>query len=187
MGGFGAELGERNYRRSEQNWSEAGCPRARIVFSANERSLFVFAHVVAGDPRFVSADATNELDNEHPDTMGAGLQLYVRDADRRGGWMLIPDSGNTVRVRTIDGWSDLDAPTARWRPTPEGYELRIELPLEKPNVELGVDVIVNATTTDRRRRRGQLVMSGAAGEFVYLRGDRHDASKLIPLSVMVGR
>jgi hypothetical protein len=40
---------------------------------------------------------------------------------------------------------------------------------------------VNETTAQRERRRGQLVMSGASGEFVYLRGDRHDPARLIPL------
>jgi hypothetical protein len=36
------------------------------------------------------------------------------------------------------------------------------------------------------RRRGQLVMSGAHGEFVYLRGDRHEADRLIPLRISDG-
>jgi hypothetical protein len=35
-------------------------------------------------------------------------------------------------------------------------------------------VIINETAPGRERRRGQLVLSGARGEFVYLRGDRHD-------------
>ena len=32
--------------------------------------------------------------------------------------------------------------------------------------------------------RGQLVLSGARGEFVYLRGDRHDAASLLPFLVV---
>jgi hypothetical protein len=35
----------------------------------------------------------------------------------------------------------------------------------------------------RDRRRGQLVMSGAAGEFAYLRGDRHEPEAMIRLRV----
>ncbi len=46
---------------------------------------------------------------------------------------------------------------------------------------LAVDVIVNEMPRGRERRRGQLVMSGAEGEFVYLRGDRHDDARLVPL------
>ena len=47
----------------------------------------------------------------------------------------------------------------------------------------GLDVLVNDAEPGRLRRRGQLVMSGADDEFVYLRGDRHDPSRLIPFSV----
>jgi hypothetical protein len=43
-----------------------------------------------------------------------------------------------------------------------------------------LDVIVNETAPGRERRRGQLVMSGAAGEFAYLAGDRHDPARLLP-------
>jgi site-specific DNA recombinase len=46
-----------------------------------------------------------------------------------------------------------------------------------------LDVIVNETAPGRERRRGQLVMSGAEGEFVYLAGDRHDPSRLLPFVV----
>jgi hypothetical protein len=46
------------------------------------------------------------------------------------------------------------------------------------------DVLVNETAPGRERRRGQLVLSGAQGEFVYLRGDRHDSPRLIPLMIL---
>ena len=45
-------------------------------------------------------------------------------------------------------------------------------------------VIINETVRGRGRRRGQLVMSGARGEFVYLRGDRHAADRLVPMIVV---
>jgi len=44
-----------------------------------------------------------------------------------------------------------------------------------------LDLIVNERPVGRERRRGQLVLSGARGEFVYLRGDRHDLERLIPI------
>ena len=44
---------------------------------------------------------------------------------------------------------------------------------------IALDVLVNETSAGRERRRGQLVMSGAPGEFVYLAGDRHDPARLI--------
>ena len=65
----------------------------------------------------------------------------------------------------------------------------IELPTEmRPLVreEIGIDVLVNEKPRDRVRRRGQLVMSGARDEFVYLRGDRHDRQRLIPFTLANG-
>jgi hypothetical protein len=44
---------------------------------------------------------------------------------------------------------------------------------------IGVDVIVNESALGRTRRRGQLVLSGAQGEFVYLRADRHERERLV--------
>ena len=46
-----------------------------------------------------------------------------------------------------------------------------------------LDVLVNETTAGRVRRRGQLVLSGADGEFVYLRGDRHEPERLLRFSL----
>jgi hypothetical protein len=48
-------------------------------------------------------------------------------------------------------------------------------------VPSALDVIVNEKPADRFRRRGQLVLCGARGEFVYLRGARHESNRLIPL------
>jgi hypothetical protein len=44
---------------------------------------------------------------------------------------------------------------------------------------VGLDLVVNEMPAGRERRRGQLVLSGGAGEYVYLRGDRHDAARLV--------
>jgi hypothetical protein len=49
--------------------------------------------------------------------------------------------------------------------------------------EVELDLIVNETVPERARRRGQLVLSGGDGEFVYLRGDRHDHSRLLRFSL----
>jgi hypothetical protein len=179
------ELGEAHYRRSEDRWKDAGSPRATIAVAAGDRQLIVYADVQAGERRFVPPEASNPFDNEHADTMAAGLQLYLRTPDGSGGWALIPDSGgDAVRVRAISGWGTLAAqPRARWREREAGYEMRVEIPLLETGAEypIDVDIIVNETTARRERRRGQLVLSGGQGEFVYLRGDRHDPARLIPL------
>lgn len=182
------ELSEAHYRRSEDTWREAGEPRATIAFRATTARLIMLAHISAGDLRFLDADAANPFDNERADSMGAGVQLYVRTPDDGGGWMLVPEStSGQVRVRRIGGWGDVADPIASWRASPEGYEMRVELPYDSAGLAgypIGVDVLVNETTAARTRRRGQLVLSGAAGEFVYLRGDRHEVSRLIPLVIV---
>jgi hypothetical protein len=176
------QLGEQHYRRSEQSWRDAGSPEATIELAADAASLAIVVGVRAGDPVFAPAEASNPFDNESADTMRAGVQLYVRSAGDSGGWMLVPDAdGDTVRVRPIDGWGNAARPRGRWRRSGRGYEMLIDLPIDTN--EIDIDVIINETTSDRERRRGQLVLSGASGEFVYLRGDRHDAARLIPLTI----
>lgn len=181
------DLGEKHYRRSEEPWSTAGRPRAAVAFAAGDRGLVVYARVDAGDRRFQDAAAVNLLDNEHADTMGSGIQLYLRTPLGRGAWMLVPDAAASVRVRSIPDWGAHPPPTARWRDHEDGYEMRVDVPL--PDAQgageypIDVDVIVNETIGGRERRRGQLVLSGGRGEFVYLRGDRHDVARLVPLMV----
>ncbi len=79
-------------------------------------------------------------------------------------------------------------PHGEWRPHGDGYEIRIELPIPQLSMEaeynVDLDLLINETVAGRERRRGQLVTSGAAGEFIYLAGDRHDARRLIPLVIV---
>lgn len=180
------ELGETHYRRSEDRWKDAGSPRATLAFAADDLHLVLLAQIAAGDPRFAAPETTNPFDNEHADTMGSGLQLYLRTPDGSGAWMVVPEArSDSVRVRSITGWGTWPHPKARWREREGGFEMRVEVPLPETVVggeyPIDVDVIVNETTSQRERRRGQLVMSGARSEFVYLRGDRHDAARLMPL------
>ncbi|CAA9289850.1 MAG: hypothetical protein AVDCRST_MAG11-32 [uncultured Gemmatimonadaceae bacterium] len=95
-----------------------------------------------------------------------------------------------MRVSRASQHTALDAPVdAAWRPEPGGYALRASVPLgalgalgrEARVVRL--DVVVNETGPDRARRRGQLVLSGGAGDFVYLRGDRQPLERLIPFAI----
>lgn len=183
------ELGERHYRRSEPSWIEAGRPRATVAIGADDRRLLVFVTVNAGEPHFAPRDAANPLDNEHPDTMAAGLQLYVRSPHGGGAWMLVPEpDGSAVRVREIAGWGGLAGPRGEWRPWQQGWETRLELALPglatQQEYNVDVDLLINETVAGRERRRGQLVASGAAGEFVFLRGDRHDPQRLLPLVIV---
>ncbi len=183
-------LGAPTYRRSEETWAEAGGPTARVAVAAASRLLVVDVQVATANPRFVPADAVNPYDNESPDINGDGVQLYVRASDTGGAWVLVPETtgkAGVVRARPVEGWGSLRLARTAWRRTREGYELRAEVALPGPlrvGSDLALDVLVNETGLGRERRRGQLMLSGPDGEFVYLRGDRHDPSRLIRFTIV---
>jgi Heparinase II/III-like protein len=179
-------LGEGHYRRSEESWHDAGSPTATAQVAWNDRSLRISVDVTKlGDPIFAAPDAVNRYDNEHPDINGDGLQIYLRTHDGDGAWVLVPNPADrSVRVRAIAGWADLPPPVATWLRTPDGYSVDVAIPLDEGSARhIELDVLVNETSSGRERRRGQLVLSGGAGEFVYLAGDRHDPARLLPLTI----
>jgi hypothetical protein len=177
------ELRETHYRRSEHSWHEAGEPSATVSLSVVEETLAIAVRVEKTTLHFSPASEWNPLDNEHPDTNSDGVQLHIVVPSDEGGslgreisWLMVPEpDGGRVRIsaRPSAGASVL---TALWEPTPSGYALRCSCPLAALGIRNGkpflLGLIVNETTPDRERRRGQLVLGGASGEFVYLRGDR---------------
>ena len=180
------DLGERHYRRSEETWAEAGRPSARVGVSFAGGELVLDISVTTHSPVFVPQGADNPYDNEHPDINGHGVQLYVTTPEGAGAWMLVPEIGGSgVRVRGLSGWGALELRRSAWWPREGGYALRALVALgagaDRGEYPLTLDVLINETAPGRERRRGQLVMSGAQGEFVYLRGDRHDPGSLVAL------
>jgi hypothetical protein len=174
------ELGAEHYRRSEQSWEEAGRPSARVSIDRAANRLTVRVDVPHAERRFVAIDAENPFDNDPAAIHGDGVQLYVAVGERAAGWLLVPIPG-TERVarRVAEGWSDALSLDATWQPSRNGYVLvaSVELPLDATSAD--VDVLVNESSIGRSRRRGQLVLSGADGEFVYLRADRHERERLL--------
>ena len=84
-----------------------------------------------------------------------------------------------VRARAINGWPTDRRLSASWRRAEGGYVVQIRFPVTpRPKGELQVGLVVNERPTARERRRGQLVLGGARGEFVYLRGDREEREHL---------
>ena len=181
-------LGEQHYRRSEETWAEAGRPTANVFVSATGDELTVDTVVSAGVPVFSAANAVNPYDNEHPDVNGHGVQLYLTTPFDAGAWMIVPEPGlPDARVRPLAGWGALELRRAVWQVRSDGYQLRVSIALprrtEMDEYPLALDVLINEMPPGRERRRGQLVFSGALGEFVYLRGDRHDPARLVPMVV----
>ncbi|HVD59629.1 MAG TPA: heparinase II/III family protein, partial [Gemmatimonadaceae bacterium] len=178
-------LDERNYRRSEESWSEAGRPTASVMIATTQRDTLTINIDVSNVHRcFVPIDAENPLDNEPAAINGAGVQLYVVASGQKGGWLLVPVAeSHDVGVRGIEGWNNGLTVSARWQPTASGYALVAEIALPPEPSEVKLDVMINETTPERERRRGQLVLSGARKEFVYLRGDRHDSERLLRFTI----
>jgi hypothetical protein len=170
-------LGESSYRRSEQSWAEADLPTARLTLRRDDDRISTRVSVI-GDRSFVPPGQLNRLDNEPADINGAGLQLYLMTGQRRAGYVVIPQAGsNEISIRPIDGWGAAIPVEGQWRPTDDGYE--VDLTFRSEPAGFALDLVVNEKPMRRERRRGQLVLSGGLGQFIYLRGDRHDPHRLI--------
>ena len=177
-------LGVEHYRRSEQTWEEAGRPSATVALRADTAGLHLSVSVPRSDVTFAPRNAENPFDNESADVNGDGIQLYIHAGEAVAAWMIVPELGaDRVRIRSIVRHETRSAPAARWERVGAGYRVAIDLPGAIPSA---IDVIVNEMPRGRQRRRGQLVLSGAHGEFVYLRGDRQDDQRLVPLEVIGG-
>lgn len=178
------ELGELHYRRSELPWREAGAPKATVVIGADEGRLLIEINVRKREPVFAPARESNPLDNERADINSDGVQLYllVPDTDgsgivEGGSWLMVPNEDGTVRVTSLGAWDRSVPLNAQWKRMYDGYVIRAAVELGaravRTSSELLLEVIVNDISRDRERRRGQLLLSGGRGEFIYLQGDRH--------------
>ena len=179
-------LGERDYRRSEESWAEAGAPTAEVVVATTRGELHVTVTARTGPSVVISDDAVNEMDNEQPDINATGLQLSLRDA--RGilhRWLVRPGADEVARVRPLTR----DTMPRRIETAVEAghWVARIAIPLgalgDASPYFIALGLTINEIAPGRERRRGQLVLGGAEGEWVYLRGDRDDPSKLIPIVI----
>ncbi len=179
------ELGEDHYRRSELSWREAGSPAASVVIAAPGNELVIEVTVHKEDLYFAPVRSENPLDNENPDINSDGIQLHragEMPADVST-WLLIPEAGSpSVRISRTQG-ADPAAWTATWKRISGGYVVRARTNCRDDRFSL--DVVVNEMPPPplRERRRGQLVLSGARNEWVYLRGDRQVASRLVPIRI----
>jgi hypothetical protein len=179
-------LGERHYRRSEQSWIEAGEQTATVGIGIEGSTLVIEIDAHTGPVVTTADDAMNEMDNEHPDINASGVQLSLRDSrGQTHRWLVRPAVDGPPRVRAltrdplaIEVW---DVVYATW------WTMGISLPLgalgDASPYSIALGVTVNEIPPGRERRRGQLVLGGAEGEWVYLRGDRDDPSKLIPIVI----
>ncbi|GAC1687283.1 MAG: hypothetical protein NVS9B3_05800 [Gemmatimonadaceae bacterium] len=181
-------LGGDNYRRSEATWDEADRPTAFVAAQIDGDLFIIDVHVEKACIIVAGPIRDGALDNEHPDINVDGFQLYLTThagSDVGGAWIAVPTDHHRLRVTRIAGWPSTCALTGEWRTTEGGFATRLAVSgASFTGTAFRVDLIVNETTPERARRRGQLVLSGAAGEFVYLRGDRHDEHRLLDVRVL---
>lgn len=177
------DLGEADYRTSELSWSDAGAPTAHVAIRASHAELEIHVSVRKSPLFFRSPDAPDPaLDNEDPDINSDGVQLHLwRDGWLEPvSWLAVPEPGTPiVRVRQSSGAENAPPISANWRETAQGYEMTFAVPRDTVASELAIDVLINDMSADRERRRGQLVLSGARGERVYLRGDRQPVDRYL--------
>lgn len=160
---------------------------------------------------FAAEDATNPYDNEPPDINGDGVQLYLSDERGCSAWVFVPErsskegrerqseddgegegdgqagTGGAVRARMVAGWTIPREWHATWRRTGDGWAIRVQLPwpaTDSSTRSFALGVVVNEKPAGRARRRGQLVLGGTEGEFVYLRGDREDRERLPQFQIL---
>jgi hypothetical protein len=182
-------LGERHYRRSERPWAESGAPEATLRVGAGPATLDVEVTVRKADPVFAPARSSNPLDNEHPDINSDGVQLYVDvpGSSASASWILVPAAGSQVRITPRERRGVVPHLTASWRLTSDGYQVRCSFPRggHGPGIDrpFRLNVVVNEISRLRERRRGQLVATGADGEWVYLRGDREDPRRMLSFEI----
>jgi hypothetical protein len=186
------------YRMSEESWEEAGRPEADVAIRAEGDALSVEVEVRKAPVHFRAADAPDPaLDNEHPDIHSDGVQLYLHSPlwPVPAAWLAIPVvGGSDVRLREVSGARAGVPVRASWTSTASGYAMRFTIPLsalghapgETRELPFSLDLVVNDMAPWRERRRGQLVLSGGAGEYVYLRGDRQSPAALLPFVIARG-
>jgi hypothetical protein len=146
------------------------------------RVLRVTIDVAKSERSFSTADAVNRYDNEHADINGDGVQLYLSSDRGLSAWLLVPETDTQqVRSRQLERWTTSIPMSSAWSPTSDGYSLDVEIGDCLPKA---IDILINEKPVARERRRGQLVLSGGRGEFVYLRGDRHEQTHLVPIRLV---
>ncbi len=170
------------YFRSEEPYPGANQFAAQAWVNWDLDTLYVAVEVITPTMVLRAPDAPSlRLDNEPDDIHSDGIQVYCRLAsDPVLGWLIRPWD-DALLARTIGPNPAAVALQGGWERTPDGYRITAAIPCDglghDMHAAVHFDVLVNEMRNDRVRRAGQLAWSGGPG-WVYLRGDRHDPSRL---------
>lgn len=174
---------EHQYRRSEEPY-DPDALSARAWINWDGEALYLAVAVTKPEVVLRPADAASlELDNEPEDINADGLQIYLGIDGTLEALLVTPQADGELTVRRLEGSDGAGIAVAgTWNPTDLGYLVTLRLQDERlaghhAGAHLGFDLLVNEMHSGRIHRAGQLVWSGGGG-WIYLRGDRHDPSRL---------
>lgn len=170
------------YVRSEEPYPGAEQFAAQVWVNWDYDTLYVAVEVITPVMVQRAPDAPSlQLDNEPDDVNADGIQVYWQLGTDPMRGLLIRPWDDTLLARTIEPNPVAVSPAGAWMRTPEGYRITVAIPCDGLGHDMRAavyfDVLVNEMREDRVRRAGQLTWSGGPG-WVYLRGDRHDPSRL---------
>jgi hypothetical protein len=187
---------EDQYRRSEDAYPGPDELSAVAYAAWDEAALYLAVHVTKPDLCLRSRNAPAlKLDNEPDDIHSDGVQVYVAAAAGPSGhngsaappvgYLIVPNpDARDVRARVTTDTREAGSPaavTGGWRRTERGYCMTVAIPWPesmRPHAGAHVrfDLVINEMLPGRTRRVGQLVWSGGGG-WIWLRGDRQDATR----------
>ncbi|MEP6779610.1 MAG: heparinase II/III family protein [Gemmatimonadaceae bacterium] len=183
------KLGHLNYVGTEQSWEEAEEPIATIQVGVTVHSLIIDVLARTGPIVIPNFHEENNLDNERRDVNADGVQIHV---GKRAGepwsaaWLVVPDRVSQPGARVTPITPDAPAIETHWALADGAWVMRCLIPLGDIRLDadntFALEVIINERSSDRVRRRGQLVLSGGGG-FGYLRGDRTDSAPALTFKV----
>lgn len=170
------------YVRSEEPYPGAEQFAAEVWVNWDYDTLYVAAEVITPAMVLRAPDAPPlQLDNEPDDIHSDGIQVYCQLGTGPMRGLLIRPWADTLLARTIELNPVAVAVDGGWMRTPDGYRITVAIPCDGLGHDMQAavhfDVLINEMRDNRVRRAGQLTWSGGPG-WVYLRGDRHDPSRL---------
>ena len=183
MGAKFFRVGEQHYVQTEQDWKSAGEHVATVQVGVSTQSLVIDVLARTGTVVVPALTDENVLDNERRDVNSDGVQIHLgpdTESPWTHSWIVVPAPETNPNGRATPITPNTPQIESRWARMDDGWVLRCFIPLAlvpaQEDRTFALEVIVNERSSDRQRRRGQLIISGGGG-FGYLRGDRAEPSR----------
>jgi hypothetical protein len=187
-------LGEAHFRRSELDWVAHGEPTAVVTLAADRDSFLIHAAVRVAYPQISAPLDAAWLDNELPDVNSSGIQIHLSGSElaqrepAAAAVLVVPQAAQMEARVTAPGDDWRNALTeCESRLDDAGFTVAVSLKREAIATAgasvFGVDVLANLLAPGRVRRSGQLVLTGAGGEWTWLQGDRQHPERHLKVRI----